>query len=449
MADLVVQRTGAGLSPRRLSGSALVDSLLGKAGELTTQVLLILLLPRVLGPVDYGTFALALSIVTLGSSSLAIGGPTLMSRFVPAAAPTERDAVARALLFRVGRWRVIGMAGAGVAAALLVVVVPDRFPAALTGLIAVALALDITATLAFQIALGMGRTAMWSHRFGVQNALLVTSALAGHALGGAKGAVAGIAVASAVVLVWGWASVGPRLRAARADAQLPPGALRFGTHYAISNGLQMLIHRGAIVAVSLLAASSVQTGFAGLAVGVALAGIYVVAQVFAVHLPSLVEGTGDSTIGPGPEEALRKLAARSLLVVVPLAVVAVVAIEELVPLAVGDRYSGAEAAIAIALAALPLAPLTALANQVAALRLQAGARLVTAVAGAIAFLLTAALAIPAHQAAGGAAALLAGTATIALASVAAIPGALNARLAIAGLAGSGAVLGAGLLTGAI
>ena len=34
-----------------------------------------------------------------------------MSRFVPAAAPAERDAVARALLFRVGRWRVFGMAG--------------------------------------------------------------------------------------------------------------------------------------------------------------------------------------------------------------------------------------------------------------------------------------------------------------------------------------------------
>ena len=282
----------------------------------------------------------------------------------------------------------------------------------------------------------------------MQNALVVAGALAGHALAGSRGAVAGIAVASGLVLVWGWASVGPRLRAAPADAELPPGALRFGTHYAISNVLTILVHRGAIVAVSLLAASSVQTGFAGLAVGVALAGTYVVAQVFAVHLPSLVEGTGDSTIGPGPEESLRRLAARSLVVVVPLALLAVVAIEELVPLAVGDRYSGAEAAIAVALAALPFAPLNAVAGQVAALRLQAGARLVTAVAGAGAFLLTAALAIPPHQAAGGAAALLAGTAATALTSVAALPGALNARLAIAGLAGSGAVLGAGLLTGA-
>ncbi len=448
MADLVVQRTGGGLSPRRLSGSALLDGLLGKAGELTTQVLLILLLPRVLGPVDYGTFALALSIVTLGSSSLAVGGPTLMSRFVPAAAPAERDAVARALLFRVGRWRVLGMAGAGVVAALLVLLFPDRFPAVLTGLIALALVLDITATLSFQIALGMGRTAMWSHRFGVQNALVVAAALVGHALGGSQGAVAGIAVASGLVLVWGWASVGPRLRAAPADAELPSGALRFGARYAISNVLTMLVHRGAIVAVSLLAASSVQTGFAGLAVGVALAGTYIVMQVFAVHLPSLVEGTGESAIGPGPEESVRKLAARSLVFVVPLAVLAVVAIEELVPLAVGDRYKGAEAAIAVALAALPFAPLNAVAGQIAALRLHAGARVVTAAAGAGAFVLTAALAVPHFEAAGGAAALVAGTAATALTSLAAIPGALNSRLATAGVAGSGAVLVAGLLTGA-
>ncbi len=448
MADLVVQRTGGGLSPRRLSGSALLDSLLGKAGELTTQALLILLLPRVLGPIDYGTFALALSIVTLGSSSLAIGGATLMSRFVPAAAPAERDALARALLLRVGRWRLFGMAGAGVVAALLIALFPDRFPAVVTGLIALALALDITATLAFQIALGMGRTAMWSHRFGVQNALVVAAALAGHGLGGSKGAVAGIAVASGLVLVWGWTSVGPRLRAAPAGAELPAGALRFGTRYAASNVLTMLVHRSAIVAVSLLAASSVQTGFAGLAVGVALAGTYVVLQVFAVHLPSLVEGTGESAIGPRAEQSVRTLAARSLMVVVPLTILAVVAIEELVPLAVGDRYKGAEAAIAVALAALPFAPLNAVASQVAALRLHAGARVITAASGAGAFLLTAALAIPPFQAAGGAAALLAGTGTAALTSLVAIPGALNGRLATAGVAGSGAVLAAGLLTGA-
>jgi O-antigen/teichoic acid export membrane protein len=448
MADLVVQRTGAGLSRRRLTGSALLDSLLGKAGELTTQVLLILLLPRVLGPVDYGTFALALSIVTLGSTSLAVGGPTLMSRFVPAAAPAQRDAVARALLFRVGRWRVLGISAAAFAAALLVVLVPDHFPATLTGLIAIALVFDIAATLAFQIALGMGRTAMWSHRFGAQNALVVSSALVGHALAGGQGAVAGIGVASGVVLVWGWWAVGPRLRAARGDAALPQGALRFGTHYAFSNVFQMVIHRGAIVAVSLLAASSVQTGFAGLAVGVALAWIYVVSQVFAVHLPSLVEGTGDSAIGPQAEETVRDLAARVLMVVVPLSVLAVVAIEEVVPLAVGDRFSGAVGAIAVALAALPIAPLNAVGGQVAALRLHAGARLVTVASGAGAFLITAVLAVPPLKAEGGAAALLAGTATIALTSLVAIPGALSARLTIAGLAGSGAVLAAGALTGA-
>src|SRR4051812_19488933 len=99
----------ARLVPSRLQGSAVVDGLVGKAGELTGQALLLVLLPRVLGPVDYGTFALALSIVTLSSASIAIGGPTLMSRFVPAASPATRDAVAFALVRRVGRWRTLGL----------------------------------------------------------------------------------------------------------------------------------------------------------------------------------------------------------------------------------------------------------------------------------------------------------------------------------------------------
>src|SRR3954451_7930512 len=230
MTEVALQRAGRVIRGR-LQGSVVVDGLLGKAGELAAQAVMIAVLPRALGPVDYGTFALCLSIVTLAASSIAIGGPTLMSRYVPAAAPARRDAVARALALRVGRWRVVGLVAAGLVAVVLTLTMPGSFPAVLTALVTVALALDVIATLAFQIALGMGRTAMWSNRFGAQNLALVVTAVAGYALAGVNGAVGGILVASATTVVWGWAAVWPLLTAAPKDAEIPSGAMRFGSTY--------------------------------------------------------------------------------------------------------------------------------------------------------------------------------------------------------------------------
>jgi O-antigen/teichoic acid export membrane protein len=448
MTDVALPRAGRGMRAR-LQGSAVVDGLLGKAGELAAQALMIAVLPRALGPVDYGTFALCLSIVTLASSSIAIGGPTLMSRFVPAAAPAQRDAVARALAMRVGRWRVLGLVVAALAAVVLALTLPGSFPAVLTALVTIALALDVMATLAFQIALGMGRTAMWSNRFGVQNLALVLAAAAGYALAGVQGAVAGILVASAMTLAWGWIAVWPRLQAAPRDAEIPPGAMRFGSTYAASNLLVMLEHRGGVIAVSLLAASTVQAGFAAIALGVALAGTYVITQVYIVHLPGLVEGKGMSVDEPEAEATLRRLTVRFIAVVAPLAVLGVVALHDLLPLVVGQRFRGAEPAIAIALATLPVVPLAGNAGQVAALRLLMRPRFLTALGGAVGFVITALLAVPHFAAAGAAAALLAGGICTALSAFFLIPRAISPLLMATGMAASGAVVLTALLTGSI
>jgi O-antigen/teichoic acid export membrane protein len=426
-----------------------VDGLLGKAGELTTQALLVLLVPRVLGPADYGSFALALAVVSLASSSFSIGGPTLMSRFVPAAAPSERNAVARALAVRVGVWRVFEVLAIAVAAAVLALALPERFPAGPTALVTLAVALDVAATLAFQIALGMGRIAVWSHRFGVQNAVLVAAALSGYALAGIEGALAGIALASAVALLWGAAAVARPLLAASPGGVVPAGALRFGVLHAVANGLMMLTQRGGIVAVAILSGSSVETGYAALALGLVLAALYVVAQIFTVQLPALAERAGEPGGRASAEAALRRLAGRSVAITIPIALLGVIAIEVLVPFVLGERFRGAEPAIGLALAALPIAPLTSLAAQSAALRLRPGARIATTAAGAAAFVICVAIAVPPFGAAGAAAALLASTATIGLATLAAFPGLLSRALAAAALAGSLTVVAAGILGGAI
>ncbi len=64
------------------------------------------LLPRVLGPEQYGTFALALSVVLIASSAMTLGGAPLMARYVPTVKPNERPALAPALALRLAAWQV-------------------------------------------------------------------------------------------------------------------------------------------------------------------------------------------------------------------------------------------------------------------------------------------------------------------------------------------------------
>jgi O-antigen/teichoic acid export membrane protein len=431
--------------PALIQRSVILHGLGGKAAELAGQVLLIALVPRVLGPSDYGTFATAAAIVTIGSASVSIGGPTLMARFVPAAAPVERTAVARALAGRIARWRALELAVLGCVAAVLVSVAPGDFPPAVTFLVVAALGLDAAATLAFQVALGLGATRLWSFRWGFQNALLVLAAVLGHAVAGVEGAVAGIVVASCGALAVGAAAVARPLHEAPPGVAVPTGALRFGALQGLGNVFLQLMQRGSIVAVAVLSSSSVQAGFAALAIGGALAATYVVWQLFSIQLPFLVEQIrdGDSS---SAEAAAQRLALPVLGAATAVAALGVLALDPAIPLVLGERFREAEGAVAVALALIPLAPAMALASQAAALRLRPGMRAVTAGVGAVAFLATAAVAVPAWEAAGASAALLAGIAATIVASTVAFRSALPHTLVSASFGGAGLVLVLAALT---
>jgi len=197
------------------------------------------------------------------------------------------------------------------------------------------------------------------------------------------------------------------------------------------------------VAVAVLGGSTVQAGFAGLAVGVTLAGTYAIAQSFLVQLPSLAEQAVDDL--PGAEAAGRRLAFRLELLAVPVGVGAALVVGPALPVVVGEGFAGAADAFVPALAVLPLVPPSALGAQAAALRLRAQTRTWATGAGAIVFLAVAAPAVPAWQAAGATTALLAATAVSVLALAVAVPGAIDRRLLAAGFGGAGLTLAAGLL----
>ncbi len=412
--------------------------LAGKALEAVTLVLLITLVPRLLGPADYGSFAVALSIVTLGSAASALGGPTWMSRFVPTVAAADRAGLARALAVRSARWRIGVCALAAVIAVALALVAPDRFSALTCVFVLLALVLDVAATLVYQMGLALGRSALWSLRYPIQNGILVAAVPALHAGFGNEGALAGIALSAGCALALGLVVVSP-LRGVAGAATVPLGAARFALVYGASGFFVQLLHRGGIVLVAVLAGSQAEAGFAAVSIGVALALTYVVWQAFALELPRL---SGSGHTSKRADASVRRLAWLALTAAVPVTIVAAIVLDRLVPALAGERYRGVGASLGPALAIVPLAPLTSAATQISALRLRPLPRLLAAAVGAACFLVVALALVSEHAAVGAATALLVGTSATAAVGAVAFRDLLDWRFVVASFAASLVVLGA-------
>jgi O-antigen/teichoic acid export membrane protein len=411
----------------------------GKLAEAVTLVLLATLVPRLLGPDAYGRFSVALTVVAIGSVALTLGGVTLLARYVPAAAPADRVPTAWALTRRLARNRVLPFAGLVLLGVVLVLADPARLAPLPAAFVLLALGLNVVTTMVLQAELGLGRAGPWCARYPLQNAVLVAAVLA---LPGPTGTVLAIVLAAATGSALAAVAVAPRLRAGRPRAvALPVGALRFGGLQAGSGVLTQLAQRGGVIAVALLAGSAAQTGFAALAVGIALAATYAVAQLFTVALPVLVgRGAGTGPATDPAEAALRRLAGLLQLVLILAVILAVPVLDAGVPAVFGAGYAGAVAAFGPALAMVVLAPLNALAVQAAALRLRPDATLRSALVGAAAFLAVAMAAVPSWGAVGATAAALAGAAAAAAASVRLLPGAVGAPLAAASFGGAALVV---------
>ena len=421
-----------------------VAGVLGKGAEGLTLVALATVVPRLLGPADYGRLSVVLTLVAVGSVALTLGGSTLLARYVPAAPVEHRPALARALALRLARNRIAPFALLAVVAA--VAATAGRVPPATAALVLVALALNVAATLALQADLGLGRAAAWSARYPVQNTVLVGAVVALHSAAGVGGAVAAVTVAGAAGLALALAATASLWRPAPAPVRLPDGAARFGLLAAATGALTQLVQRGGVVAAALLTTAE-DAGHAAVAIGVALAATYAVTQIFVVTLPALTarhaEARDDGDRNAA-EPALRRLAGTLLAVVLPVAVLGVLAVDVVVPVVLGPAYVDATAAFPLALAAVVLSPLAALTLQAAALRLRPEATLGSATAGAVAFVLVAVTAAPLWGAAGAVGAMLAGTATATVAGTLALPGCTGWRLPLASLAGAAVVAGWGV-----
>lgn len=418
-------------------GASVLGSFVGKAAETATLVALATLVPRSLGPDAYGRFALPLTVVTLGSLAVTLGGPGVMARFVPSVPAPQRPAVARALGWRLATGRFLQLAAASVV--LAVVLASGRTALAVDEavLASLALGLNVVATLVLQVGLGLGRTVPWSLRYPLQNGVLVAAVLLLHDRAGHAGSLWALVLAGAVAVAFAVGALRDELRdvVAAPAVQLPDGALRFGRLSAAGAALTQVSQRGGVLAVALLGGGAAAVGHTSLALGIALGATYAVLQAFTVSLPHLA-ATEDPAAA---EPALRRLAALLLAPAAAGCALAAATLDRTVPLVLGEGFGPAADAFGPALVLVVLAPLASLLVQASALRVQPEATLCMGVASVLVFTLVALLAVPSAGAAGGAGAAAAGATAGVVTGLRLLPGAAGGRLVLATVASVGLV----------
>ncbi|NQY55225.1 MAG: hypothetical protein HRT86_01880 [Ilumatobacteraceae bacterium] len=423
---------------------SIVASSLGKVVELVTLVALATIVPRALGPADYGRFAVVLTVVTMVSLALTLGGPTLMTRYVPAAPPDERVPLALALGRRLLVTRAAMLSIGAVAA--LGVATTTSLSLTDTSIAIVASTLHVVATIALLVLLGLGGTTAWAVRFPFHNAVLVIAALVLYPVGGVTASLIAILIAAIATTLAALIVAAPVLRAhPTGDVQLPSGALHFGALQAGGAALMQYTHRAGVLAVAIFAGSSVETGYAALAIGLALGATYAVLQLFTVSLPHLTSGDLDREGTERAEAPLRRLALAATALLVPVLAAAALLLDWLVPPIFGTDYEGAETAFVPALALVVLAPLYSLYVQVAAVRLRPRVTLECGIVAAVLFTIVAVVTTPSWNAVGGTTAALVGSVgAVLVALVRMRPMASFAQMA-ATFGGAGIVIVAGLI----
>jgi O-antigen/teichoic acid export membrane protein len=417
-------------------GGPIGFQLAARAAELAIQAVALCLVPRFLGPVAYATFASALAVAAIAGGVFALGGAGALVRFVPAAAVARRPAVAAGMAVRLLQVRLVGVAVIALAGVAFAVLAPDATSHVVVAFVVLAIAIDAIVGLMFQLALAFGRTAAWSARMPLRQAMLLVGALAGYAVAGVEGAVAAIPVTALAAATIGVRPALPALRAARERIAPPAAAFRFGVQTALALLLRLVRLRGMPLAVAIVAGSALETANAAIAVGVATAIAATVVQVFEIQLPKLVEPDMGSTRALA---SARLLGWRALAATTAVAVIGIATIGLTLPLAFGERFGDAGLPIALAFAYPVLMPIASVAAQYAAIELRTAESLAATALGTLAFGMAIVPLVRAYGAAGGVAALLIGSAASAIAARRLLPGIVDRGLLAASLGAAAAV----------
>jgi O-antigen/teichoic acid export membrane protein len=216
-----------------------------RAGQAAAGFLFALVVPRLMGPVAFGQYALVTSMSTWFSLLTGVGVVAMMARSVPAF--RERGDTAGLSRFLSGVVAVRALTGAG--AALVFVVVATRWldevDMVALACVGVGIAAHSIANACFSFFLGSNEAGRWGLGEAARRMLNVPAVLAGYLAGGLRGACAGFLGAHLAALALGLWMCRRHLRLAHAwpDLRFLSPYLRTGASFAGGTVLLALAQR--------------------------------------------------------------------------------------------------------------------------------------------------------------------------------------------------------------
>jgi O-antigen/teichoic acid export membrane protein len=275
--------------------------------------------PRLLGPEDFGRFALLIATAEWFALVSGLGTAQLMGRFVPVMVRQDDRATARRLLGNVLAVRMLTGAAAGLVFAVLTRLWLRELPVALVAPFAAAVVLRSAANVPFAFLLGLNQAARWGAGEAARRWSSMLLVVAGTLALGLNGACLGVALAEVAVLALGvwWM----RSHLSFADLRLEPKFVapyvRYGLVFFGSTLLVALSNRGGEALIRATAGDYAQVGYFGLASAAYLTGAQGIWLVLMSFLPllSLLRAEGSlAALGQWADRLLRFVTAAGVVI---------------------------------------------------------------------------------------------------------------------------------------
>jgi len=298
------------------------------------------IVPRLLGPAQFGRFTLLTSVSMWFALLSGMGAVSMMTRAVPRlVAAGDEDGLRRLATSLVALRAVTGACSAAgfFLVATLVLGEPDLAAAAF---VAGSVFCRTVGNLGFALLLGLNDAARWGMGELIRRWMILVLVPAGFLAEGLHGACFGLLVAEAFVLAWGlwWARSYLRRDALDVSRRHLTPILRMGGLFAAGNLLLTLTQRSGETLVRFATGSYEEVGFFGAAYAVHLTVAHAMGQLVASLAPHLVgefEQAGRAAIAPWLERVLKYLVAAAVLCAAGAALVG----RDLVPALMGTQFT--------------------------------------------------------------------------------------------------------------
>lgn len=313
-----------------------------RALDVGAGALFVLLVPRLLGPSEFGKWALLTAIALWFALVSSMSSTQIAVRFLPAlAAPAERAALERFVGGLVAV-RLVGAAGAAAAYFVLTALWLDEIAPGALALVAAAVFLRSLAKVLFALFLGLGQAARWGVGEALRRWLAVACIVAGVYRHGLIGACWGMFASELLVAALGlfWARSLLRQRHLRLVPRELAPYLHFGTRFAAGTILLALSQRSGELLLRSTDVDYAAIGVFGVAYRAYLAGTLTIWQLSMAFAPEF-----GAMIAAGTRDRLARWAERLMIAGavagIAAALVASLVGPHLLPLALGARYAEA------------------------------------------------------------------------------------------------------------